>query len=105
LFDDLVKAKSQKLGHDEEVANSEMTACRSSSTGAPLNADWVWAAGLSAGCPLRTASPPSRSTMNFVTRTILQRLCFGLVTLFVLSVVIFSAKAMLPGDFAKAMLA
>ncbi|HEV7251882.1 MAG TPA: ABC transporter permease [Mesorhizobium sp.] len=42
--------------------------------------------------------------MNPVIRTILQRLGFGLLTLFVVSVVIFSAIAMLPGDFAKAML-
>ena len=42
--------------------------------------------------------------MHPVLRTVLQRLAFGLVTLFIVSIVIFSAIEMLPGDFAKAIL-
>ncbi len=42
--------------------------------------------------------------MNPVVRTVLQRLGLGLITLFIVSIIIFSAIAMLPGDFAKAML-
>lgn len=42
--------------------------------------------------------------MNPVARTVLQRLGLGLVTLFIVSIIIFSAIAMLPGDFAKATL-
>jgi peptide/nickel transport system permease protein len=42
--------------------------------------------------------------MNPVLRTVLQRLGLGLITLLVVSVIIFSAIAMLPGDFAKAIL-
>lgn len=42
--------------------------------------------------------------MNPVLRTVLQRLGLGLVTLFVVSIVIFSAVTMLPGDFATAIL-
>ena len=42
--------------------------------------------------------------MHPVVRTVLQRLGLGLVTLFVVSVIIFSAVEMLPGDFAKAIL-
>ena len=42
--------------------------------------------------------------MNAVVRTVLQRLGLGLVTLFVVSIVIFSAVTMLPGDFATAIL-
>ncbi|MCF6111777.1 ABC transporter permease [Mesorhizobium muleiense] len=42
--------------------------------------------------------------MNPVVRTVLQRLGLGLITLFVVTIIIFSAIAMLPGDFAKAML-
>ena len=42
--------------------------------------------------------------MNPVVRTVLQRLGLGLVTLFVVSIVIFSAVTMLPGDFATTIL-
>ncbi|TIX36214.1 MAG: ABC transporter permease, partial [Mesorhizobium sp.] len=42
--------------------------------------------------------------MNPVVRTVLQRLGLGLITLFIVSIIIFSAIAMLPGDFARAML-
>ncbi len=42
--------------------------------------------------------------MHPVLRTVLQRLGLGLVTLFVVSIIIFSAIEMLPGDFAKAIL-
>jgi peptide/nickel transport system permease protein len=42
--------------------------------------------------------------MNPVLRTVLQRLGLGLITLFVVSIVIFSAVTMLPGDFATAIL-
>ena len=42
--------------------------------------------------------------MHPVLRTVLQRLAFGLVTLFIVSVVIFSAIEMLPGNFARAIL-
>ncbi len=40
--------------------------------------------------------------MGSVTRIVLQRLAPGLVMLFVVSVVIFAAVNMLPGDFALA---
>ncbi|WP_263484769.1 MULTISPECIES: ABC transporter permease [unclassified Mesorhizobium] len=42
--------------------------------------------------------------VNPVAKTVLQRLGLGLITLFVVSIIIFSAIAMLPGDFAKATL-
>ncbi|TIS97926.1 MAG: ABC transporter permease [Mesorhizobium sp.] len=42
--------------------------------------------------------------MNPVVRMVLQRLGLGLITLFIVTIIIFSAIAMLPGDFAKAML-
>ncbi|TIW79585.1 MAG: ABC transporter permease, partial [Mesorhizobium sp.] len=42
--------------------------------------------------------------MNSVAKTVLQRLGLGLITLFIVSIIIFSAVAMLPGDFAKATL-
>ncbi|MDZ4738243.1 MAG: ABC transporter permease [Rhodospirillaceae bacterium] len=42
--------------------------------------------------------------MNPVLRTVLQRLGLGLVTLFVVSVIIFIGIELLPGDFAKAIL-
>lgn len=42
--------------------------------------------------------------MHPVLRTVLQRLGLGLVTLFVVSIIIFSAIELLPGDFAKAIL-
>ena len=42
--------------------------------------------------------------MHPVVRTVLQRLGLGLVTLFFVSIIIFSAVEMLPGDFAKAIL-
>jgi peptide/nickel transport system permease protein len=42
--------------------------------------------------------------VNPVLKTVLQRLGLGLVTLFVVSIVIFSAITMLPGDFATAIL-
>lgn len=42
--------------------------------------------------------------MNPVIRIILQRLALGVVTLFVVSIVIFTAVNMLPGDFAEAIL-
>ena len=42
--------------------------------------------------------------MHPVLRTVLQRLGLGLVTLFVVSIIIFSSVEMLPGDFAKAIL-
>ncbi|HXV26122.1 MAG TPA: ABC transporter permease [Alphaproteobacteria bacterium] len=42
--------------------------------------------------------------MNPLLRTVLQRLGLGLLTLFVVSVIIFATIEMLPGDFAKAML-
>jgi peptide/nickel transport system permease protein len=42
--------------------------------------------------------------VNAVLRTVLQRLGLGLVTLFVVSIIIFTAIEMLPGDFAKAIL-
>src|SRR5689334_20026810 len=42
--------------------------------------------------------------LNAVIRTILQRLGFGIGTLFAVSIIIFSAVTMLPGDFAQAIL-
>jgi peptide/nickel transport system permease protein len=42
--------------------------------------------------------------MNPIVKTVLQRLGLGLVTLFIVSIVIFSAVTMLPGDFATAIL-
>ena len=42
--------------------------------------------------------------MHPLLRTVLQRLSFGLITLFVVSLIIFSAIEFLPGDFAKAIL-
>jgi peptide/nickel transport system permease protein len=42
--------------------------------------------------------------MNAVVRTVLQRLGLGLITLFVVSIIIFVSIEMLPGDFAKAIL-
>jgi peptide/nickel transport system permease protein len=42
--------------------------------------------------------------VNPIVRTVLQRLALGAVTLFVVSIVIFSAVTMLPGDFATAIL-
>jgi peptide/nickel transport system permease protein len=42
--------------------------------------------------------------MNAVLRTILQRLGLGVLTLFVVSIIIFSTIEMLPGDFARAIL-
>ena len=42
--------------------------------------------------------------MNSVLRIILQRLALGFLTLFVVSIVIFTAVNMLPGDFAEAIL-
>ena len=42
--------------------------------------------------------------MNPVVRTILQRLGWGIATLFVVSIIISLAIQMLPGDFAKAIL-
>ena len=42
--------------------------------------------------------------MNAVLRTVLQRLGLGVITLFVVSVVIFSSVTMLPGNFATAIL-
>ena len=42
--------------------------------------------------------------MQSVIRIILQRLGLGLLTLFVVSIVIFTAVNMLPGDFAQAIL-
>jgi peptide/nickel transport system permease protein len=42
--------------------------------------------------------------MNPILRTVLQRLGLGVLTLFVVSIIIFTAIAMLPGDFAKAIL-
>lgn len=42
--------------------------------------------------------------MNAVLRTVLQRLGLGILTLFVVSIIIFSTIEMLPGDFAKAIL-
>jgi peptide/nickel transport system permease protein len=42
--------------------------------------------------------------MHPVLRTVLQRLGLGLVTLFVVSIIIFSSIELLPGDFAKAIL-
>ena len=42
--------------------------------------------------------------MNAVLKIILQRLALGLLTLFVVSIVIFTAVNMLPGDFAEAIL-
>jgi len=42
--------------------------------------------------------------VNPVLRTMLQRLGLGIITLFVVSVVIFSAVTMLPGNFATAIL-
>ncbi|MBV8764605.1 MAG: ABC transporter permease [Hyphomicrobiales bacterium] len=42
--------------------------------------------------------------MNPIVKTVLQRLGLGLVTLFVVSIVIFSAVTLLPGDFATAIL-
>ncbi|TIN20227.1 MAG: ABC transporter permease [Mesorhizobium sp.] len=42
--------------------------------------------------------------MSPVAKTVLQRLGLGLITLFIVSIIIFSAIAMLPGDFAKATL-
>ncbi|MFO1088570.1 MAG: ABC transporter permease [Hyphomicrobiales bacterium] len=44
------------------------------------------------------------NALHPVLRTVLQRLGLGLVTLFVVSIIIFSAVEMLPGDFAKAIL-
>lgn len=42
--------------------------------------------------------------MHPVVLTVLQRLGLGLVTLFFVSIIIFSAVEMLPGDFARAIL-
>lgn len=42
--------------------------------------------------------------MSPVLKTVLLRLGFGLLTLFIVSIIIFSAVEMLPGDFAKAIL-
>ena len=42
--------------------------------------------------------------MHPILRTVIQRLGLSLITLFVVSIVIFSAVTMLPGDFAKAIL-
>src|SRR4026208_945168 len=42
--------------------------------------------------------------MHPVVRTVLQRLGLGLVTLFFVSIIIFSSVEMLPGDFARAIL-
>jgi peptide/nickel transport system permease protein len=42
--------------------------------------------------------------VNAVVKTVLQRLGLGLITLFAVSIIIFSAVAMLPGDFAQAIL-
>ncbi|KKK61053.1 hypothetical protein LCGC14_3018190, partial [marine sediment metagenome] len=42
--------------------------------------------------------------MGSVTRIILQRLVLGLLTLLVVSLVIFTAVNLLPGDFAEAVL-
>ena len=42
--------------------------------------------------------------MNPVLKTVLQRLGLGFVTLFAVSIIIFSAVALLPGDFAQAIL-
>jgi peptide/nickel transport system permease protein len=42
--------------------------------------------------------------MNAVLRTVLQRLGLGVLTLFVVSMIIFSTIEMLPGDFARAIL-
>ncbi|MEZ5774438.1 MAG: ABC transporter permease [Hyphomicrobiaceae bacterium] len=42
--------------------------------------------------------------MHPILRTVVQRLALALVTLFVVSIIIFSAVEMLPGDFAKAIL-
>ena len=42
--------------------------------------------------------------MSPVLRTVLQRLGLGVVTLFVVSIIIFATIAMLPGDFARAIL-
>jgi peptide/nickel transport system permease protein len=42
--------------------------------------------------------------VNAVLRTVLQRLGLGILTLFVVSIIIFSTIEMLPGDFAKAIL-
>ncbi|MEZ5925752.1 MAG: ABC transporter permease [Hyphomicrobiaceae bacterium] len=42
--------------------------------------------------------------MHPIIRTVVQRLALSLVTLFVVSIVIFSAVTLLPGDFAKAIL-
>src|SRR5262245_20454540 len=42
--------------------------------------------------------------MHPVVRTVLQRLGLGLVTLFVVSIIIFTTVEMLPGDFARAIL-
>jgi len=42
--------------------------------------------------------------MNAVFRTILQRLGFGVLTLFVVSIIIFTTIELLPGDFAKSIL-
>lgn len=46
----------------------------------------------------------SARAINPIVKTVLQRLGLGLVTLFVVSIIIFSAVEMLPGDFAKAIL-
>ncbi|MGE3877064.1 MAG: ABC transporter permease, partial [Parvibaculaceae bacterium] len=42
--------------------------------------------------------------MHPLLRTVLQRLGLGFITLFVVSLIIFSAIEFLPGDFAKAIL-
>ena len=42
--------------------------------------------------------------MHPVVRTVLQRLGFGLLTLFVVSLIIFASVNMLPGDFGEAIL-
>jgi peptide/nickel transport system permease protein len=52
----------------------------------------------------REGSAVAARALNPIVRTILQRLGLGLVTLLVVSVIIFSAVTMLPGDFAKAIL-
>ena len=42
--------------------------------------------------------------MSAILRTIAQRLGLGLITLFVVSIIIFAAIAMLPGDYARSKL-
>lgn len=50
------------------------------------------------------AAPPARRRMSPMLRTVLQRLALGLVTLFLVSIIIFAAIEALPGDFARALL-